>query len=51
MRLIKEIRNKIKLKRIANKLTDMILDEDYSDEEIRKGIEHSKDVIDELKTE
>lgn len=50
MKLIKKIRNKIRVRRFAKKLADwMISDEDYSDEEIRKEVEHSKDVIDEWK--
>lgn len=51
MKLIKEIRNKIMLRRYAKKLADMISDENYSEDEIRKETEHSKDVMDELKTE
>lgn len=51
MKLIKKIRNRIKLKRIAKKFADWFYDENHSEEEIRKEIEHSKNVIDELKTE
>ena len=52
MKLIKKIRNKIMLRRFAKQLADWICgDENHSEEEIRKEIEHSKDVMDELKTE